>query len=143
MTSMIKSLMTALSLGALLTLGYTATSEAGQPFDTLNGIQAEAMNAQEMDAVQGQAFLGVRFIGQYMHWYDDEVGHPHFLAAMFDLNNSGVQMILQQLQLGVIPPDPNTVYFLLTSQDPQAPIRPTMGNWTANGPCIPGWTFGC
>ncbi|MGH8504150.1 MAG: hypothetical protein ACREVE_17175 [Gammaproteobacteria bacterium] len=48
--------LTALLTGTFLTLTL-ATAQADEPFSTLDGIDAEAMSAAEMDAIQGK-FVG-------------------------------------------------------------------------------------
>ena len=77
---------------AIVTLGIAATAvpaHAETAFSTLAGIEAEPMNAQEMDAVQGKAILDYgwfsadneTYVGWY-HFYKYPVGDGSILPAI-------------------------------------------------------------
>ena len=140
-----KSVLTAAAL--ILTLAAEANAET--TFDTLGGIDAEPMNATEMDAVQGKAFLGLTFDGRYLHWYDDQVsGRP---LASYDSSLPGVQQVIAWINGGSLPSPyagalaASNAFHFLNQADPQAMIRadPAFSGMTSMGPCIPGWTVGC
>jgi hypothetical protein len=127
---------------ALLALVHGPARADMANFKALEGVEAEAMNAEEMEAVQGKAFLGAWWQGQYLMWQDDQFSYPFG----FDASLPSVQQVFAWVQAGALPADPTTLYYFLSQADPQGLTRfaPGIGGcWTSMGPGIPGWTIGC
>ena len=137
----LKSAAAAVVLAVATMHGGTAHAAADDEFKTLSGVEAEPLNAEEMEAVQGKAFLGTRMYGRFLLWYDSEINYP----LGFDTRLPAVQGVFAWLQAGAIPRDPNVVINFLIQADPQGLTRfSPIGRLTANGrPCIRGFTVGC